>query len=292
MPDLPEPADVIDWFDRDARALPWRRPGVTAWEVLVSEVMLQQTPVVRVLPVYDAWMRLWPAPSLLADATPADAIRMWGRLGYPRRALRLHQAAQVIDSVYDGVVPASYDELSALPGVGDYTASAVRAFAYHKRAIVLDTNVRRVLARSIHGHARPPRSTTAAERQTAERWLPADGAVAARASVGLMELGALICSAATPACERCPIAERCVWRAAGSPAYEGPVRRVQRYTGTDRHCRGSILAVLRATDQPAETDQIAAAWTDASQRQRALDSLVDDGLVIQLDDGRLSLPVW
>lgn len=286
----PEPARVITWFDLAARDLPWRRPGVTGWEVLVSEVMLQQTPVARVLPVYEQWIRVWPTPTSLANDKPAEAIRLWGRLGYPRRALRLYEAALVIEGKHNGEVPHSYEDLRALPGVGAYTAAAILAFAYQQRAVVLDTNVRRVFARSIAGQALPPASTTAAERRTAEAWLPVDGAEAARASVALMELGALVCTASAPSCDRCPIASDCAWRAAGWPTYVGPARKTQMYVGTDRQCRGAILAVLRATDHAVEASQIHATWAERTQRERALTSLIDDGLVVRLDDGRLSLP--
>jgi A/G-specific adenine glycosylase len=290
MPSAPEPARVIAWFDRVARDLPWRRAGVTGWEVLVSEVMLQQTPVARVLPVYEKWIRVWPTPASLANDKPAEAIRLWGRLGYPRRALRLHEAARVIAAEHSGEVPHSYEGLRALPGVGEYTAAAVLAFAYRQRTFVLDTNVRRVLARSMNGQAAPPTSTTVGERRIADGWLPADGAEAARASVALMELGALVCAVVAPACERCPIASECAWRAAGWPAYDGPRRKTQTYAGSDRQCRGAILAVLRATDHAVEASQIHATWAERTQRERALTSLVDDGLVVRLDDGRLSLP--
>jgi A/G-specific adenine glycosylase len=281
----------MTWFDRAARDLPWRRPGVTAWEVLVSEVMLQQTPVSRVLPVYAEWMRVWPTAALLAEAGAGDAVRAWGRLGYPRRALRLHETATIIDSAYDGVVPDTYDALRTLPGVGDYTASAVLAFAFGKRAVVLDTNVRRVLARSVAGHALAPRSVSAAERAAADRWLPADPSAAARASAALMELGALVCRVDSPQCAGCPIAGQCAWLIADRPAYGGPPRRAQAYAGTDRQCRGTILAMLRAVAGPVDGARVRGAWPgDDPQRERALSSLVDDGLVVRLPGGRLSLP--
>lgn len=290
MQTRPDPAQVIGWFERAARDLPWRRPGVSAWEVLVSEVMLQQTPVSRVLPVYAEWMRTWPSASLLAGASAGDAIRVWGRLGYPRRALRLHAAATIIDSAHDGVVPDTYQQLRDLPGVGDYTASAVLAFAFAKRAVVLDTNVRRVLARSLGGRALAARSTVAAERIAADRWLPPDGSTAAKASVALMELGALICTVDSPRCPSCPIAESCAWVAAGRPPYDGPPRRTQVYAGTDRQCRGTILAVLRAADGPVGGDLVRSSWSLDEQRERALAGLVDDGLVVRLTGERLALP--
>jgi A/G-specific adenine glycosylase len=290
MQTRPDPAQLIGWFRRAARDLPWRRPEVSAWAVLVSEVMLQQTPVSRVLPVYTDWMRRWPCASLLAESSAGDAIRAWGRLGYPRRALRLHEAATIIDSVHGGVVPDDYHELRRLPGVGDYTASAVLAFAFTRRAVVLDTNVRRVLARSLAGRALAPRSADAAERSIADRWLPADGPTAAKASVALMELGALICTVDSPRCVDCPIAASCAWLAAGCPPYDGPPRRAQRYAGTDRQCRGVVLALLRADDGPVDAELVRASWPADAQRERAVAGLVEDGLVVRLPGDRLTLP--
>ena len=165
MSDLHGP--LLQWYDEHARDLPWRRTTATAWGVLVSELMLQQTPVARVLPVYDAWLDRWPTPGDLAAAPVGDAIRAWGRLGYPRRAIRLHAAAVAITEQHGGAVPDTYDALHALPGVGDYTASAVLAFAFGRRQAVLDTNVRRVLARVVTGVEFPPTAVTAAERSVA-----------------------------------------------------------------------------------------------------------------------------
>ena len=136
---------ILRWYADHARDLPWRRPEASAWSVLVSELMLQQTPVARVLPVHEAWLERWPTPASLAAEPSGEAVRAWGRLGYPRRALRLHAAAVAIVGRYDGAVPDSYDELITLPGVGDYTAAAVASFAFGRRHVVLDTNVRRVL---------------------------------------------------------------------------------------------------------------------------------------------------
>src|SRR5215472_17824721 len=144
-------APVLRWYAAHARDLPWRRGDASAWSVLVSEIMLQQTPVARVLPAHAAWLARWPTPPALAAASPGDAVRQWGRLGYPRRALRLHAAARVISERHGGEVPRSIDALRALPGVGSYTAAAVASFAFGQRHPVLDTNVRRVLARMATG---------------------------------------------------------------------------------------------------------------------------------------------
>ena len=283
-------SSVLGWYGRAARDLPWRAPATTPWGVLVSEVMLQQTPVARVLPAYAAWLARWPTPSALATDSPGEAVRAWGRLGYPRRALRLHAAATAIVDRHGGGVPAAHAELLALPGVGDYTASAVAAFAFRRRHAVLDTNVRRVLARAVSGVAGPPTSVTVSERQLAESLLPDDGELAASFAVGLMELGALVCQARTPACSACPLAGRCAWRLAGFPALAGPARPGQRYEGTDRQARGALLAVLRGSRRPVPAARLDFAWPAAVQRARALDGLVADGLVEVLPGGRFRLP--
>jgi A/G-specific adenine glycosylase len=259
--------------------------------VLVSEIMLQQTPVNRVLPVWEEWLKRWPTPADLAREPSGEAVRAWGRLGYPRRALRLYEAAVVITEKHDGEVPADYAELRALPGIGDYTAAAVASFAYGRRHVVLDTNVRRVLARVIDGRELAPVSITAAERATAEALLPDDPATAARWAVASMELGALVCTARAPRCERCPVTEVCAWHAAGCPADDGPPRKVQTYAGTDRQVRGRLLAALRdAAPDPVPAQVLAACWDAAAQRDRALNGLVADGLVEAAGDECFRLP--
>jgi A/G-specific adenine glycosylase len=281
---------VLTWYAENARDLPWRRPDASPWAVLVSEIMLQQTPVVRVLPAYEAWLTRWPTPAALAGESPGEAVRAWGRLGYPRRALNLHASARAIAERHDGVVPAAYDELRALPGVGAYTAAAVASFAYRQRHAVLDTNVRRVLARAVTGVEYPPKTQTTAEVRLAESLLPLDPPTAARWSVAIMELGALVCTARTPRCADCPLAADCTWRLAGKPPYDGPPRRGQTYAGTDRQCRGRLLAVLRHSDGPVEKAALDDVWSDTLQRERALAALIEDGLVDPLDDGRYALP--
>ena len=164
--------------------------------MLVSELMLQQTPVARVLPVHEAWLERWPTPADLAAEPSGEAVRAWGRLGYPRRALRLHAAAVAIVERYDGEVPDSYDELLTLPGVGDYTAAAVASFAFGRRHVVLDTNVRRVFARALGGRRVPGGLGDARPSATlATSVLPEDDSTAATWAVAVMELGALVCTA-------------------------------------------------------------------------------------------------
>ena len=283
---------VLAWYARNARDLPWRAPGVTPWAVLVSEIMLQQTPVARVLPEYLSWMTRWPTPAALAAEPPGEAIRQWGRLGYPRRALRLHETATILVARHGGSVPADLDTLRALPGIGSYTAAAVASFAFGQRHAVLDTNVRRVLARLAAGQPWAGGASSAAsvaERRLAESLLPAEPAVAARWSVAVMELGALVCTAASPRCGDCPVARDCAWLAAERPAGAGR-RRTQKYDGTDRQCRGRLLAVLRATSDPVRRADFDAVWAGQAQLDRALDGLVADGLVDPLPDGRFALP--
>lgn len=279
--------EILDWFGRTARDLPWRRDA-SPWAVMVSEFMLQQTPVSRVLPVYEAWVERWPTPAALAAESPGEAVRAWGRLGYPRRALRLHAAATAIVERHGGEVPATLDDLLALPGVGSYTAAAVSSFAFGGREAVLDTNVRRVFARIVGGEQFPSNAVTSAERELATALLPVRNAH--RWAAATMELGALICTARSPRCDGCPVADLCRWRAAGYPAYDGPARRGQAWHGTDRQCRGRLMAVLRDAPGPVPKSALDLVWPDALQRERALDGLVADGLVEPLADETYALP--
>ncbi|MFE3589258.1 A/G-specific adenine glycosylase [Streptomyces niveus] len=282
---------VIAWFDAHARDLPWRRPDTGAWGVMVSEFMLQQTPVARVLPVYEQWLARWPRPADLAAEAPGEAVRAWGRLGYPRRALRLHGAALAITERFGGDVPREHGQLLALPGIGEYTAAAVASFAYGQRHAVLDTNVRRVFARAAAGIQYPPNATTAAERKLARALLPEDEPTAARWAAASMELGALVCTSKNEDCARCPIASKCAWRLAGKPAHQGPARRGQTYAGTDRQVRGKLLAVLREAVAPVPLAVLDAVWEEPAQRARALDGLVADGLVEPMADDLYRLPL-
>ena len=282
---------VRGWFEVNARDLPWRDPGTSAWGVLISEVMSQQTPVARVAPAWQRWMAQWPTPADLAAASPADVIRAWDRLGYPRRALWLREAAIKICEDFDSAVPSRYEDLLTLPGVGDYTAAAVAAFAFGQRVVVLDTNVRRVIARSVSGVETPESaSPTVAERRLAEAMLPIDGAAAAHWSVACMELGALVCTSRSPDCGECALKSTCAWVAAGRPAAATRARPTQRFTGTDRQVRGKLMAILRAADGPVTARALGSAWPDDTQRMRCLDTLIADGLVEPLPRSRYRLP--
>jgi A/G-specific adenine glycosylase len=279
-----QPSDIDrlrSWFAAVRRDLPWRRPTAGAWGVLVSEVMLQQTPVRRVQPVYEQWLTRWPTPAQLAAEASGEAIRAWGRLGYPRRALRLHAAATAIVTDHGGTVPIELEHLLALPGVGSYTARAVAAFAHGQRHAVIDTNVRRVVARWRQGRADAARMPLA----VVEELLPDDDAGAVEVSAALMELGALVCAARSPRCGECPFAETCAWRLAGSPALEVPVRRTQTYAGTDRQVRGRILLLLREATGALPRTELLTVCADPQQAERALAGLVADGLVERCDGG-------
>lgn len=279
---------LVRWYDAKARDLPWRRNDVSPWGVLVSEVMLQQTPAARVAPIWEQWMTRWPIPKALATDSPGEAVRAWGRLGYPRRALRLHEAAVAIVDRHNAQVPSSYDDLHALPGIGSYTAAAVAAFGFGQRHAVLDTNVRRVYARALRGVADVTSSSpSVAERNAAHDLVP--DREPARYSVAVMELGALVCTARSPRCPDCPIVASCAWFRADRP--EGvAARRPQTYAGTDRQVRGRLLAVLRDASDPVDRGALDAVWSDAVQRDRALAGLLTDGLVQLATDGRYQLP--
>ena len=282
MPDTGRTSQVIEaicaWFDANGRDLPWRRPGTSAWGVLVSEVMSQQTRLVGSAPCIRDRMKSWPSREALAEEDSGEAVAAWGRLGYPRRALRLHSCAVAIATEHDGVVPNSYDELVALPGIGDYTASAVVSFAFGGRATVLDTNVRRLSARADAGIATCPTSVTRAERVVADALVPDEDVRAAKWAVASMELGALVCTARSPQCEVCPIRDSCRWVIDGKPD-NAPARRGQPWKGTDRQCRGVIMDVVRNSPHGVKVQMALSAWPQPDQASRCLESLLDDGLV-------------
>ena len=276
---------LIAWFAANGRDLPWRRPGFTAWGTLVSEFMLQQTPVVRVIPRLEEWLTRWPTPADLAAVPSGEAVRAWQSLGYPRRALNLHAAAVAITDRHGGIVPSDVDALLALPGVGDYTARAVAVFSFGHRHPVVDVNIRRVIARAVLGQGEPG---PAAKRDLAdmEALLPERLEDARAFNVAMMELGALVCTARSPKCDACPIAAQCAWRAAGYPEFEGRRAPVQkRFEGSDRQVRGLILRELRASEVAVTQAELDGVWPDAAQRARALAGLLADGLVVAVEGG-------
>ncbi|WP_352300265.1 A/G-specific adenine glycosylase [Kineosporia sp. NBRC 101731] len=286
---------ILAWYEANNRDLPWREPGCPAWHILISEIMLQQTPVSRVLPIWQEWVERWPTPADMAKEPPGEVIRAWGRLGYPRRALRLHAAAQAIVEQHGGEVPSDHAELLALPGIGSYTAAAVASFAFGQRHAVLDTNVRRVFARTVTGVEYPPPALTAAETRLATELLPEEDDRAARWAVAVMELGALVCTARSPKCVDCPVSDQCAWRLAGSPPHSGPARKGQAWAGTDRQIRGALMAALRASREPLSHPQLViqvpdSALREPGQRSRCLAGLIEDGLVEPLPGDQYQLP--
>jgi A/G-specific adenine glycosylase len=277
---------VVEWYRVNKRDLPWRREGFSAWGTLVSEFMLQQTPVNRVIPRLEDWLTRWPTPADLAAVPAGDAVRAWASLGYPRRALWLHACAVEITEKHGGIVPADVDALLALPGIGDYTARAVAVFAYGGREAVVDTNIRRVIARAVVGQAEPRPPSARRDLIAMSALLPDDPEDAALFNAGMMELGAILCVARSPRCGACPIKDSCAWRQAGYPEYTGPLRAVQKkFEGSDRQVRGLIMAELRASHLPVTSTEIDGLWPDADQRERALAGLLADGLAIASDGG-------
>ena len=276
--------EITSWFKKNKRDLPWRKTD--AWGVLVSEFMLQQTPVNRVLPVYKAWMKRWPTAASLAKATPAEVITAWGRLGYPRRALRLHECAKEITHNFKGKIPESQAELRALPGIGEYTAAAITAFAFEKRSLVLDINIRRLFARLFDGVETPTQSATKVEKSRYEELIPKkDPHLWAAAT---MELGAVICTSQSPKCGACPVASVCTWRSLDYPKSD-IVKRRQSWHGTDRQCRGTIVQALRENEVLTKS-QITQLWDVPSQLEKALLTLLDDGLIESRGKNKFSLP--
>ena len=306
---------TLAWFKENGRDLPWRRPDCTPWGVLVSEVMLQQTPVVRVLPVWESWMQRWPTPGDLAAEPSGEAVRAWEKLGYPRRALRLHACAREIEEIHGGQVPSDHAERLALPGVGEYTAAAVSSFAFGLPETVVDTNVRRVEARAVTGNALPEPSYTRAEARLAHELMPDVSTPAGIEEANLwnaasMELGALICTARSPRCDECPVHELCAWVANGRPAPHYKPKG-QAWEGTDRQVRGAMMAVLRAAEEAVAAGELTALGdpsdvehgtlaeplralrrlaAGAEQRERCLAGLLADGLAVDDGAGGLSLP--
>lgn len=236
--------------------------------------MLQQTPVSRVLPIWREWLKRWPTPEELANASRSELLREWGRLGYPRRALRLHECAVIISRDFKNQVPNSLVSLRSLPGVGEYTAAAIMAFAFNEPALVLDTNIRRLFARLIDGVQYPTATPSKLERELRMTLIPTDGAKWAAAT---MEFGALLCTSQKPKCDVCPLRQECAWRAAGYPKSEW-VRKSQSWDGTDRQCRGTILQALRENEK-LSTSALKKLWRESSQVERALNTLIADGLI-------------
>jgi A/G-specific adenine glycosylase len=275
---------ITSWFKKNKRDLPWRK--TTPWGVMVSEYMLQQTPVNRVLPKWDEWMKRWPTPKALAKASPAEVITAWGRLGYPRRALRLHAASQIIAEDFNNQVPEDPAILQTLPGIGEYTAAAIGAFAFEKQTLVMDVNIRRLLTRIIDGNEHPKPAPTVKEKASRLALQPPKNAHIWAAAT--MELGALVCTSKNPICEQCPVISQCNWRKNGYPKTD-LVRKSQDWHGTDRKCRGTIVQALRENESLTES-AIKKLWPDESQVEKALKTLQDDLLIEAIPRKRYRLP--
>lgn len=276
-----------------------RAADVSDWGTLVFEIMSQQTPIARVQPIWLQWMERWPTPADVAAASSADIIVAWANLGYPSRALRLKACAAAIVEKHGGEVPLSLKDLTLLPGVGTYTASALLAFRHGIRVPVLDTNVRRVLVRFLDGREFPPHTTPSkAETMRADALLPEDGHHAARVSLALMEFGALVCTQLSPSCDECPISNNCAWALAGFPKDEKRPT-PQPYAGTDRQARGRIMKALRTahfegTDGLTKRRVLDAARIDGGDRYqptRVYRALLKDGMIVYNEDTkRVTLP--
>lgn len=281
-----EQSDLLNWGRRVRRPLPWRSSR-DPWEILVSEVMAQQTQVERVIPKWEAFLERWPTPDALAAAPLADVLELWQGLGYPRRAKALWECAREITG--RGAFPVELDELLSLPGVGPYTARAVQAFAWELDVGVVDTNVARVLARRLG------RRLTAHEVQReADAFVPAGEGWAHNQS--LMDLGAMLCRP-RPACGDCPLSTSCAWHLAGHPEPDpaagsaGVSGRQARFEGSDRQGRGRLLGALH--DGPVSPERLAEVmgWPDDPDRaRRVAATLVADGLAAVADDGSWRLP--
>ena len=276
-----------------------RAADVSDWGTLVFEIMSQQTPIARVQPIWLQWMERWPTPADVAAASSADIIVAWANLGYPSRALRLKACAAAIVEKHGGEVPLSLKDLTLLPGVGTYTASALLAFRHGIRVPVLDTNVRRVLVRFLDGREFPPHTTPSkAETKRADELLPEDGHRAAEVSLALMEFGALVCTQLSPSCDECPISNNCAWALAGFPKDEKRPT-PQPYAGTDRQARGRIMKALRTahfegTDGLTKRQVLDAARIDGGDRYqptRVYRALLKDGMIVYNEDTkRVTLP--
>lgn len=277
-----------DWYRDHQRDLPWRHPEVTPWGIVVSEVMLQQTPVARVIPAWLSWMDRWPSPEDLAAASLGDVLVHWNRLGYPRRAKNLHHTATLIVTQHHGEVPQTLPELLALPGIGDYTARAIACFAFGQPHPVVDTNVKRVVARAFDGQAAAGNWSVGhgIERVGNAMDTPLSDADYCLTQRALMELGALVCQARNPSCEQCPLSKHCAWKASGFPVDHTVLPRKQaRYEGSDRQVRGLILEFLRNNAGTHSEGEISVVWPGKAQFRRALRSLVTDGLVEEHSEG-------
>ena len=270
---------LLSWGLPQLRDLPWRNSR-DRWSVLVSEVMLQQTQVSRVVPKYQEFIASYPTPAVCAAAPLADLLRLWNGLGYPRRCKNLHDAAKTVVDQHDGRVPGTLDDLLGLPGVGPYTARAVLAFADSADVAVVDTNVARVLARVTNTPLSARDSQALADalqpRGLAWEW-----------NQVVMDFGAQICVARQPKCEKCPVIDSCKWSDGQDPARLSALtsKPQARFAGSDRQARGRLMKALAERGvQRNEVARVMGVATDEARAMRLLESLVRDGLVV-VEDG-------
>jgi A/G-specific adenine glycosylase len=293
VPDERQLAEVrellLEWFARSGRDLPWRRTR-DPYQVLVAEVLAQQTQAERAAEAFPRFLARFPDPSALASATPAEVLRAWQGLGYNRRALALRACAAAV--VERGGWPDTVEELAALPGIGPYTARAVACFALGQDVAPVDTNVARVLARSLAG-ADPSQLTPATRQRLADAALPTGRAWAW--SSALMDVGSAHCRP-RPRCQGCPVALRCRWLALGAAAPAARPRAVARFSTSDRRWRGAVVRVLAAAPDGLDETALASA-VDAAAAERPpgwfhalLARLEAEGLIARAPDGRLHLP--
>lgn len=278
---------LLTWFAAAGRDLPWRRTR-DPWAVLVSEFMLQQTQVARVIPAYEAFLTRFPDVASCARSAAGDVVTLWSGLGYNRRALNLHGCATTVTEQFDGQVPDSLELLLDLPGVGPYTARAVLAFAFEHEVGVVDTNAARVLARWVG------RSLTRSEVQiAADSCVPPGRGWAWNQAV--LDLGARICTARSPECDICPVRPGCQWASDGFPELDpaaGTGARQSSFEGSDRQGRGRLVEALRrgpVPPQPLELARVMGWPSDPTRAIRVADGVVDDGLAVLGDEG-LHLP--
>ena len=284
MPPALIASGVLAWWDGDRRDLPWRRTR-DPWAVLVSEVMLQQTQVDRVIPKWTAFLDRFPDPARCAAAPVRAVIDAWAGLGYNRRGVALHRCARVVVDEHDGRLPMDLAALLALPGIGPYTARAVLAFAGEQDVAVVDTNVARVLARQA---GRPLRLVEV--QADADALVPSGQGWAWNQA--MLDLGATVCRARAPDCGRCPVATSCAWRGGAGPdpavGSAGVSGRQSRFEGSDRQGRGRLVDALR--HGPVSDVATATGWPEDPERaERVARTLVADGLAVRVGD-TLTLP--
>jgi A/G-specific adenine glycosylase len=271
---------LLDWAAETRRDLPWRHTR-DPWAILVSETMLQQTQVARVVPKYAAFLDRFPTPSSCAAAPLGEVLVLWAGLGYNRRAAQLHGAAVAVVERHGGVIPDDLVELLALPGVGPYTARAVLAFAFERDVGVVDTNVARVSAR------RAGRTLRAREVQEgADLAVPVGEGWAWNQAV--LDLGATVCTARAPGCDRCPVADGCTWFETGRPEPDPAVGSAgvsggqSRFAGSDRQGRGRLVHALRSGPVIRGDLALVMGWPDDPGRAaRVAAGLVAEGLVVE-----------